>query len=70
MYAKVLEQRTRYIVVRLILASEEDWVGCTDAEFVLRQLNKNAIHKHDDVLNIAFIIKSVESTDKNFGQSS
>jgi len=59
MYAKGLEQRTRYTVepslsqVQVWLPKRKRLHRCQ--LFALPQLSENAIHEHDDVLNITFM---------------
>ena len=58
MYAKVLEQRTRYIVEPSLIQAQVGFRrgrGCTVTIFSLCQLSKNAIYEYDGVLNIAFM---------------
>ena len=57
MYAKVLEQRTRYKVEQLLSEAQMGFRkgrGCTDAIFTLRQLSKKVI-EHDREPDIVFV---------------
>ena len=57
MYAKVLEQRTRYKVEPFLSQAQMGFRkgrGCTDTIFALRQLSEKVI-KHDRELNIVFV---------------
>jgi len=63
MYAKILEQRTRYKVEPLLSEAQMGFRkgrGCTDAIFALRQLSEKTI-EHNKELNLVFIWFDVSS---------
>ena len=69
MYAKILEQRTRYKVKPLLSEAPMGFRkrrGCTDAIFALRQLSEKTIEYHKE-LNLVFVDqeKAIDRVNRN-----